>query len=220
MLSSMALSACLFVIGVVLSVGQATKAQAIEICNCCSLEQFGGTANQSKKLSKSCMRVCAQANQAENNAQFMCRAAVAFDSRSRHNSKMMRTGHLENVYLAAESRKNLESYRIMMERERRKIERTFRKSKWAWERRRISHSAFKKAEAKRNEAMVNYYHGMQSYIAVLRQAVKDGIFVAATYKKPKRYKRRYVRKSRKPKKEYFFARLFKFFNLNALSAKN
>jgi hypothetical protein len=129
-------------------------AQAAGVCNCCS--------GQVEEL---CTSACQETNQA--NA--VCRPAAWFgDADAVGGDKPLNGFSYKGLDLSDASRQELEVLRAWLERQRRATERRANRSLRNMKRGRASMDEFKASQAEREEAIVNYQHGIQAYLAAVR----------------------------------------------------
>lgn len=140
--------------GVVLWASMAGDGAAVMICKCCG----DGVVEQ-------CKAACQQAMGPSG----LCRPTVAFGQEA---AKSQGDGlgevNLKYLWLAKASKPQLEKFRVYLENRRRAAERRFATANWRYRHKRISAEDFRKAEARRDKILVNYYHAMRAYIAALR----------------------------------------------------
>lgn len=129
-------------------------AQAAGVCNCC----FG-------EVEELCKSACTETNQG--NA--VCRPAAWYgDADAVGGDRPLNGFSFKGLDLSGASRQELEALRVWLERQRRATEvranRTLRNMK----RGRASMDEFKASQSEREEAIINYQHGIQAYIAAVR----------------------------------------------------
>ena len=129
-------------------------AQAAGVCNCCSGE-----------VEELCKSACTETNQG--NA--VCRPAAWYgDADAVGGDRPLNGFSFKELDLSGAIRQELEALRVWLERQRRATEvranRTLRNMK----RGRASMDEFKASQSEREEAIINYQHGIQAYIAAVR----------------------------------------------------
>lgn len=129
-------------------------AQTAGVCNCCSGE-----------VEELCKSACTETNQG--NA--VCRPAAWYgDADAVGGDRPLNGFSFKELDLSGASRQELEALRVWLERQRRATEvranRTLRNMK----RGRASMDEFKASQSEREEAIINYQHGIQAYIAAVR----------------------------------------------------
>ncbi len=137
--------------GIAAITAQSPAALATGICDCCS-----GNVEE----------VCRAACEAGNTESGICRPVAFFGEAEGIGGEMPLNGFsFRNLSLDNASRLELEVLRRWLERERRKTERRARKSLRDYRRKRISVDEFTASQKVREEAIINYQHGTQKYIA-------------------------------------------------------
>lgn len=132
----------------------AAPAQAAGVCNCCN--------GQVEDL-------CKAACEATNSAGAACRPAAFFgDATGIGGERPLNGFSYKGLDLSDASRQELEALRAWLEEQRAKAERQFRRDLRDVRRGKISRDDYAAALQRRDEAVVNYQHGMQGYIAAYR----------------------------------------------------
>lgn len=139
--------------GVVMLTGLG-PAQAAGVCNCCSGE-----------VEELCKSACTETNQGS----AVCRPAAWYgDADAVGGDRPLNGFSFKGLDLSGASRQELEALRVWLEKQRRATEvranRTLRNMK----RGRASLDEFKASQSEREEAIINYQHGIQAYIAAVR----------------------------------------------------
>lgn len=130
-------------------------AAAAGVCNCCG-----------PSIEEMCKGACADIN-VEGQA---CRPAPWFGDASMIGGEKPLNGFsYKGLNLDDATRQELEAIRVWVERERRAAEDRARKVRRDVRRGRAGKDEFDAAEAERLEAVVNYQHTVQAYIAALRK---------------------------------------------------
>lgn len=129
-------------------------AQAAGVCNCCSGE-----------VEELCKSACTETNQGS----AVCRPAAWYgDADAVGGDRPLNGFSFKGLDLSSASRQELEALRVWLEKQRRATEvranRTLRNMK----RGRASLDEFKASQSEREEAIINYQHGIQAYIAAVR----------------------------------------------------
>ena len=129
-------------------------AQAAGVCNCCNGE-----------VEELCKAACETANGAGG----ACRPAAWYDDASAIGGERPLNGFsYKGLDLSGATRQELEALREWLEAERRSTETRARRDLRAYRRGRASLEAFQASQAVREEAIINYQHGIQAYIAAVR----------------------------------------------------
>ena len=140
----------------VLALGATTltsaSAGAVGICKCDSKTGF----------ENACLSICKEANEKTS----FFRPAVYFgDDAKVNNDKTPLNGtSLKFLYLSHPTRAGMEALRKYLEKHRKIAEAKYKKIRRAMKRGKVSAEEFYAAEKKRDEALVNYYHGMRAYL--------------------------------------------------------
>ena len=131
---------------------QTVPAAAVGICKC----------DSQKKLPDACHALCIKANRETNFA----RPAVYFgkDEIVNGDKNPLNGTSLKFLYLSSPTRQGMENFRRFLEKNRKAAEKEFRAMKKAYRHGHVGPEEFTAAEKKRNEALVNYYHGMRAYL--------------------------------------------------------
>lgn len=137
-----------------LAVSSISPAQSAGVCDCCS-----GSVEE----------LCKSACEAANTGGGVCRPAAWFGDANAIGGKTPLNGFsYQGLKLSSASRQELEVIRKWVESQRKKAERKASRTFRAYRRGRASAEAFKASEATRDEAVVNYQHAMQAYLAAVR----------------------------------------------------
>ena len=137
-----------------LLVASTATAQAAGVCNCCN--------GQPEEL-------CKAACEAVNAAGGACRPAPWYgDANAIGGEKPLNGFSYKGLDLSGASRQELEALRKWLESERRAAEVRARKTRRDRRRGRASADDYAASEAERQEAIINYQHGIQSYVAAIR----------------------------------------------------
>ncbi len=140
--------------GLLISLGWASAAsvaQSIGLCNCCA-----GTFTQS------CSKACA----ALKNTPGQCSVIVDYEAKAvqSQGTNPLNGISLKEMSLGEPSPAQLERFRRFLEKGRRKALASYKTALHQVKRRKISAADFDEARALYKEAMVNYYHGIRSYL--------------------------------------------------------
>ncbi len=137
-----------------LSIGliMAGTASAVGICKCDSKKGFENV----------CLPVCKEANEKTS----FFRPAVYFgDDPKVNNDKTPLNGtSLKFLYMSHPSRQGMEQFRKFLEKHRLNAEREFQAFRKAYLGGHVGPEEFIEAEKMRDEALVNYQHGMRAYL--------------------------------------------------------
>jgi len=137
-----------------MSIGLVTAgtASAVGICRCDSQKGFA----------TSCLPVCKEANEKTS----FFRPAVYFGDDPEVNSDQMPLNgtSLKFLYMPHASRQGMEAFRQFLEKHRLNAETEFQKFRQAYLNGHVGPEEFKQAEKIRDEALVNYQHGMRAYL--------------------------------------------------------
>ena len=127
-------------------------ANAVGICKC----------DSPKPLPDACHALCIKANKET----LFARPAVYFgtDEIVNGDKNPLNQTSLKFLYLSSPTRQGMENFRRFLEKHRKKAEAEFRAMKRAYKRGHVGPEEFVAAEKKRNQALVNYYHGMRAYL--------------------------------------------------------
>jgi hypothetical protein len=130
---------------------------AMGLCDCC-----GAAA----ALTPDCRSACETAREEIP----MCRPVVLYhgDVGERPGANALATGSLKYLSMGRPDRPSLERFRQWLELWRSRAEAKFQATLARCENGEGSHAAFASAEAERDQALVNYQHGMQRYMDILR----------------------------------------------------
>ena len=127
-------------------------ALAVGICKCDSKTGF----------ENACLPICKEANEKTS----FFRPAVYFgkDKKVNADKNPLNGTSMKFLYLSHPSRAGMESFRKYLEKHRKIAENEYKKIKRAYLRGHVGPEEFKQAEKVRDEALVNYYHGMRAYL--------------------------------------------------------
>jgi hypothetical protein len=133
------------------------SSRAMGLCDCCG----AGAA-----LTPDCRSACGEAREEIP----MCRPVVLYhgDVGRLPGDNALAVGSLKFLSMGRPDRPSLERFRQWLELWRSRAEAKFQKSLARCESGKGSHAEFASAEAERDQALVNYQHGMQRYIEILR----------------------------------------------------
>lgn len=146
-LKSMAIAGCLLM-------GTLLPAQAAGVCNCCS--------GQVEEL-------CKAACEAVNDGKAVCRPAPWFgDASAVGGDKPLNGFSFKGIDLSSASRQELEVIRGWLERQRRLTERRANQTVRSLKRGKATMDEYKASQSEREEAIINYQHGIQAYLAAVR----------------------------------------------------
>ncbi len=141
-------------VAAVLSIGLITAgtASAVGICKC----------DSEKGFQNACLPVCKEANEKTS----FFRPAVYFgnDPTVSNDPTPLNGTSLKFLYLAHPSRQGMEQFRQFLEKHRLKAEAEFQAFRQAYLRAHVGPEEFVEAEKMRDEALVNYQHGMRAYL--------------------------------------------------------
>jgi len=128
------------------------NATAVGICKC----------DSDKGFETSCLAVCKEANEKTS----FFRPAVYFGNDPKVNSdKTPFNGtSLKFLYMSHPTRMGMESFRQFLEQNRNSAEAEFKKIRKAYLKGHVGPEEFSEAEKMRDEAVVNYQHGMRAYL--------------------------------------------------------
>ncbi|HFC04974.1 MAG TPA: hypothetical protein ENJ55_04645 [Rhizobiales bacterium] len=134
------------------SLGQSGSAAAVGICKCDSKTGF----------ENACLPICKEANEKTS----FFRPAVYFGNDPKVNADQtpLNGTSLKFLYLSHPTRRGMELFRRFLEDNRKKAEKEFHKMKAAYLRGHVGPEEFIEAEKLRDEAVVNYQHGMRAYL--------------------------------------------------------
>lgn len=129
-----------------------STALAVGICKCDSKTGF----------ESACLPICKEANEKMS----FFRPAVYFgkDKKVNADKTPLNGTSMKFLYLSHPSRAGMESFRKYLEKHRKVAETEFKKMKRAYLHGHVGPEEFKQAEKVRDEALVNYYHGMRAYL--------------------------------------------------------
>jgi len=141
--------------GLGLSVAQVAlsdSAAAVGICKCDSAKGF----------ENACLPICKQANEKTS----FFRPAVYFGSDPAVNSDKtpLNGTSLKFLYMPQPTRQGMELFRQFLESNRKSVEVEYRKLRRAYLNGHVGPEEFGEAEKQRDEAVVNYQHGMRAYL--------------------------------------------------------
>lgn len=145
------LAAGFLAIGLYLGMGSG-PASAVGICKCDSKTGF----------ETACLPICKQANEKMS----FFRPAVYFGNDEKTNADMtpLNGTSMKFLFLADPSRAGMEAFRKYLEQHRKVAEVEFKKIRRAYLRGHVGPEEFVVAEKTRDEALVNYHHGMRAYL--------------------------------------------------------
>jgi len=128
------------------------SAIAVGICKC----------DSDKGFATSCLPICKEANEKTS----FFRPAVYFGDDPKVNSdKTPFNGtSLKFLYMSRPTRMGMESFRQFLEQNRKSAETEFKKMRKAYLKGHVGPEEFSEAEKMRDEAVVNYQHGMRAYL--------------------------------------------------------
>ena len=151
-MSRMSLLGVLVAAGLSMGLIMAGTASAVGICKCDSQKGF----------ENACLPVCKEANEKTS----FFRPAVYFgDDPKVNNDKTPLNGtSLKFLYMSHPNRQGMEQFRQFLEKHRLKAETEFQKFRKAYLRGHVGPEEFIEAEKMRDEALVNYQHGMRAYL--------------------------------------------------------
>ncbi len=131
---------------------QPNSAAAVGICKC----------DNAKGFETSCLPICKEANEKTS----FFRPAVYFGDDPKVNSDQtpLNGTSMKFLYMSRPTRQGMESFRQFLENSRTKAETEYRKMKQAYLRGHVGPEEFVEAEKQRDEAVVNYQHGMRAYL--------------------------------------------------------
>ena len=137
--------------GAVMQTGGAT---AIGICKCDSKTGF----------EPACLSICKEANEKTS----FFRPAVYFgdDLKVNGDKNPLNGTSLKFLYLSKPTRAGMEAFRQYLEKHRAAAEKAFQRAKRQYKSGKLDKAGLEKAVKKRDEALVNYYHGMRAYITI------------------------------------------------------
>lgn len=135
-----------------LSIANTGIAAAVGICKC----------DNEKGFETSCLPVCKEANEKTS----FFRPAVYFgdDPKVNGDTNPLNGTSLKFLYMSKPTRQGMELFRQFLEKSRKSAESEFRQIKRAYLRGHVGPEEFMQAEKKRDEAVVNYQHGMRAYL--------------------------------------------------------
>lgn len=130
----------------------AAKAGAVGICKC----------DQQAGILPACKNICEEAASHSN----FPRPAVYFGTdETVCNAKQPLNGtSLKFLYIPKPTRKNMEDFRQFLETNRKNSEKMFKAYKHSYKIGHVGPEEFREAEKIRDEALVNYHHGMRVYL--------------------------------------------------------
>jgi hypothetical protein len=146
------------------------SAEAMGLCDCCSRAA----------LTPDCQSACAGARQEI----LMCRPVVIYDGDAGEppRGNALAVGSLKHLSMGRPDRSALERFRQWFELWRSRGEAKFKAALARYETGEGSDAEFARAEAERDQVLVNYQHGMQRYSEILRpgrhKRVKMGLATA------------------------------------------
>lgn len=126
--------------------------RAVGICKCDSDKGFEAV----------CLPICKQANEKTS----FFRPAVYFgnDLKVSGDKSPLNGTSLKYLYISGQTRQGMEALRKYLERHRKKAEKKFQVMRRAYLHGHVGPEEFRQAEKMRDEALVNYYHGMRIYL--------------------------------------------------------
>ncbi len=141
----------LIVAGLGMSTGS-SAALAVGICKCDSKTGF----------ETACLPICKEANEKMS----FFRPAVYFGNNKKVNADKtpLNGTSMKFLYLSHPSRAGMEAFRKYLEKHRKIAETEFKKMKRAYLHGHVGPEEFVEAEKLRDEALVNYHHGMRAYL--------------------------------------------------------
>lgn len=141
-----------FLTGALVSQMAPQKAAAVGICKC----------DNAKGFQASCLPICKQANEKTS----FFRPAVYFgDDKKVNSDKTPLNGtSMKFLFMPASTRYGMEKFRRFLEENRNLAEKDYRDIKAAYLRGHVGPEEFDEAEILRDEALVNYQHGMRAYL--------------------------------------------------------
>jgi len=143
-----------FLIATGLSIGliMVGTAWAVGICKCDSKKGF----------ENACLPICKAANEQTS----FFRPAVYFggDPKVNADATPLNGTSMKYLYMSKPTRQGIESFRKFLERGRKNAEKEFRKMRKAYLRGHVGPEEFNLAAKLRDEAVVNYQHGMRAYL--------------------------------------------------------
>ena len=127
-------------------------ALAVGICKC----------DSDKGFAASCLPICKQANEKTS----FFRPAVYFGDDAKVNSDKtpLNGTSLKFLYMSTPTRQGMELFRQFLEQNRNSAESEFKKIRKAYLSGHVGPEEFFEAEKQRDEAVVNYQHGMRAYL--------------------------------------------------------
>ena len=136
------------------NVMQTGQAAAVGICKC----------DSEKGFEQACLPICKEANEKTS----FFRPAVYFgdDPKVSGDKSPLNGTSMKFLYLSHPTRSGMEKFRQFLEMHRKKAESKFQKSRRAYLRGQLSAEEFHAAEKLRDEALVNYQHGMRAYLTI------------------------------------------------------
>jgi len=150
MLRALAIAGSFVVAGI-----PAGTASAAGVCNCCSGE-----------VEELCKAAC----EAANGAGGACRPAAWYgDAAAIGGDRPLNGFSFKGLDLSDATRQELEALRRWLETQRRATEVRARRTLRDMKRGKASLDEFKASQSEREEAIINYQHGIQAYIAAYRQ---------------------------------------------------
>jgi hypothetical protein len=129
----------------------ADRSEAMGFCNCCD-----------SQLTQSCGKVCAAISLKPG----MCPAIVDYDGKgsASKGANPLNGMSLRDMTLGEPSPWQLELFRRFMEKNRRHAVASYKKAMRQLNRHKLTKDAFERADALYREALVNYYHGIRTYL--------------------------------------------------------
>jgi hypothetical protein len=136
------------------SVLQTGSAGAVGICKC----------DSEKGFEQACLPICKEANEKTS----FFRPAVYFgdDAKVSNDKSPLNGTSMKFLYLAHPTRTGMERFRQFLEFHRLQAEKKYKMSLRAYRLGKIPAGQFIKAEKVRDEALVNYQHGMRAYLTI------------------------------------------------------
>jgi len=137
---------------VLAQLASSSSAIAVGICKC----------DSNKGFEASCLPICKQANE---KTKFF-RPAVYFgdDPKVSSDKTPLNGTSLKYLYMPKPTRMGMERFRQFLEQNRKAAEVEFNKMHKAYLRGHVGPEEFSQAEKQRDEALVNYQHGMRAYL--------------------------------------------------------
>lgn len=133
-------------------VSSPANVDAVGICKCDNVRGFAAV----------CLPICKQANE---RTKFF-RPAVYFgnDQKVSGDPSPLNGTSLKYLYISGQTRQSMEALRQYLEKHRNRAEHEFQQIRRAYLRGNVGPEEFEQAEKRRDEALVNYHHGMRIYL--------------------------------------------------------